>query len=143
MWQAVGSCLHKMNRDRDGIKALKRALLADSYYDSTASSFGSGGPGAVDRTSQMDPEVLLQIAKRMYDRLGEEEEAKEYMELCVAQEGDAAAEADGGNLGESIAIHHDSPGGASDEEDGGNRGGGDHEGTGVTIATCKASHVAC
>ncbi|KAH8888896.1 TPR-like protein [Thozetella sp. PMI_491] len=133
MWQAVGSCLHKMNRDRDGIKALKRALLADSYYDSTASSFGSGGPGAVDRTSQMDPEVLLQIAS-MYDRLGEEEEAKAYMELCVAQEGDGTG---GDSLGDSIAIHNDSPGAASDDGEGADKTGGG-EGTGVTIATCKA-----
>ena len=137
MWQAVGSCLQKMNRDRDGIKALKRALLADSYYDSTASSFGSGVPGAVDRTSQMDPEVLLQIAS-MYDRLGEEDEARAYMELCVAQEGDAAGEAEGGNLGDSIAIHHDSPGGGSDDDEAADKARGDHEGTGVTIATCKA-----
>ncbi|KAK4232757.1 anaphase promoting complex subunit 8 [Achaetomium macrosporum] len=38
MWQAVGSCLQKMGRDRDGIKALKRALLADSYYDTAAAA---------------------------------------------------------------------------------------------------------
>ncbi|KAK0719594.1 anaphase promoting complex subunit 8 [Lasiosphaeris hirsuta] len=136
MWQAVGSCLQKMGRDRDGIKALKRALLADSYYDSTASSFGSAGP--VDRMAQMDPEVLLQIAA-MYDRLDDEEEAKAYMELCVAQEDGGAAGAEGAGLGESVAIHRDSPGGvASDgEAEGAERGSG-HEGTGVTVATSKA-----
>ncbi|KAK0635206.1 anaphase promoting complex subunit 8 [Bombardia bombarda] len=148
MWQAVGSCLQKMGRDRDGIKALKRALLADSYYDSTSSSFGS--TGAVDRMAQMDPEVLLQIAT-MFDRLDEEEEAKAYMELCVAQEDGGASNAKGGGgggggggLGNSVAIHRDSPGIASDdrEDEGGgaDRGGGDggHEGTGVTAATSKA-----
>ena len=129
MWMAVGSCLQKMGRDRDGIKALKRALLADSYYDSGAASFGSGS--GVDRASgHMDPEVLLQIAT-MYDQLGEQEEAKSYMELCMAQE-----EGDGANLGDSIAIHNDSPGGASDEDDEG--AGGGNEGTGVTAATSKA-----
>ncbi len=136
MWQAVGSCLQKMGRDRDGIKALKRALLADSYYDTTASSFGS--TGAVDRMSQMDPEVLLQIAS-MYDRLDEEDEAKAYMELCLAQEEGAAAADEGGPaaLGDSIAIHHDSPG--SDGENEGTEGGaGADGGTGVTFATSKA-----
>ncbi|KAK0727921.1 anaphase promoting complex subunit 8 [Lasiosphaeria miniovina] len=127
MWQAVGSCLQKMGRDRDGIKALKRALLADSYYDSTSSSFGSAG--AVDRMAQMDPEVLLQIAI-MYDRLDEEDEAKAYMELCVAQE-------DGG-LGDSVAIHRDSSGVASDGEAEATERGGGGEGTGVTVATSKA-----
>ncbi|KAK3328425.1 anaphase promoting complex subunit 8 [Cercophora scortea] len=136
MWQAVGSCLQKMGRERDGIKALKRALLADSYYDSTSSSFGS--TGAVDRMAQMDPEVLLQIAA-MYDRLDEEEEAKAYMELCVAQEDGGASGADVGGLADSVAIHHDFPGAGSDGE---GEGAGDraagHEGIGVTPATSKA-----
>ncbi|KAL2191354.1 TPR-like protein [Thermothelomyces heterothallicus CBS 203.75] len=139
MWQAVGSCLQKMGRDRDGIKALKRALLADSYYDSTAaSSFGSAG--TVDRTSQMDPEVLLQIAN-MYDRLGEEEEAKAYMELCLAQEEGAAGgvEGSGGpSLGDSIAIHNDSPGSDAEAGDGLEGRAGPDGGTGVTFATSKA-----
>ncbi|SPQ21634.1 89fcb425-6c4b-4d2b-9d60-b63cbb50a124 [Thermothielavioides terrestris] len=144
MWHAVGSCLQKMGRDRDGIKALKRALLADSYYDTTASSFGSAG--TVDRTAQMDPEVLLQIAT-MYDRLGEEEEAKAYMELCLAQEEGATGPGEGGGaaagLSESIAIHHDSQGAGagagSDGEGEGDEGGAGHEGgTGVTFATSKA-----
>jgi anaphase-promoting complex subunit 8 len=149
MWQAVGSCLQKMGRDRDGIKALKRALLADSYYDTTASSFGSAG--TVDRMSQMDPEVLLQIAT-MYDRLDEEEEAKAYMELCLAQEEGAAA-ADqaasaGGTAGfnESITIHHDSPGSDPGGGEGAAAAAGalpgaadpSASGTGVTFATSKA-----
>ncbi|GAB1314387.1 Anaphase-promoting complex subunit 8 [Madurella fahalii] len=135
MWQAVGSCLQKMGRDRDGIKALKRALLADSYYDSTASSFGSAGP--VDRMAQMDPDVLLQIAT-MYDRLEEEDEAKAYMELCLAQEDGGAGAAEGAGLGDSVAIHHDSPGAGSDGEGEGAEKAGGHEGTGVTFATSKA-----
>jgi anaphase-promoting complex subunit 8 len=133
MWMAVGSCLQKMGRNQDGIKALKRALLADSYYDSTASSFGSGG--AVDRRAHMDPEVLLQIAT-MYDGLEEEAEAKAYMELCVAQEDGGAGD---NNPGESIAIHQDSPGGGSDDgREREARGGTGHDGIGVTIATSKA-----
>ncbi|KAI9149302.1 Anaphase-promoting complex subunit [Paramyrothecium foliicola] len=137
MWMAVGSCLQKMGRERDGIKALKRALLAEAYYD-VGSSFGSGDLlGARNAIGHMDPEILLQIAA-MYEQLGEEEEAKAYMELCVAQEdGGASAE---GNLGESVMIHNDSPGPSDDggearEEASGGGGGG---GTGITAATSKA-----
>ncbi|KAJ0355626.1 hypothetical protein KNSL1_000753 [Colletotrichum chrysophilum] len=136
MWMAVGSCLQKMGRDQDGIKALKRALLADAYYD-VGSSFGSGGDLLSGRgaTGQLDPEVLYQIAM-MYDQLGELEEAKAYMELCLAQEGgEVAAE---NNLGDSIAIHNDSPGASDDEGNGEGRGDGGHEGTGVTASTSRA-----
>ncbi|RYO86741.1 hypothetical protein DL766_001601 [Monosporascus sp. MC13-8B] len=149
MWMAVGSCLQRMNRNQDGIKALKRALLAESYYDA-GSSFGSG-TGSM-RGANMDPEILLQIAT-MYDSLGEEEDAKTYMEMCVAQEdggGGAAGENQGAAPGESIAIHNDSPPPGSDDDgggDGGGRagpgaggggGGGGEGGTGVTAATSKA-----
>lgn len=140
MWMAVGSCLQKIGRNLDGIKALKRALLAESYYDSSSSSFGS--VGTMDRMAHMDPEVLLQIAY-MYDQLDEEDEAKAYMELCVAQEDGGAGVEGADNFSSSIAIHHDSPGAAggagSDDEgrDRPDRGGG-NEGTGVTVATSKA-----
>jgi anaphase-promoting complex subunit 8 len=135
MWMAVGSCLEKMKQYRDGIKALKRALLAEASYDG-GSSFGSTGDILGGSTpGHMDPEILLQIAE-MYDHLGEEEEAKAYMELCVAQE-DGGAGADGG-LGDSIAIHNDSPAGSDTEGDGDGRGGEGHEGTGVTASTSKA-----
>jgi anaphase-promoting complex subunit 8 len=153
MWLAVGSCLERMERDRDGIKALKRALLADADYD-VGSSFGSGAVGAAgeprglrNTTGHMDPETLLQIAN-MYNRLGEIQEAKAYMELCLAQEDGAAAAAggDGARFQESIAIHHDSPPGSDDGRGaaaaagGEPRGGGGdgHEGTGVTAATSRA-----
>ncbi|KAG6008067.1 hypothetical protein E4U21_005080 [Claviceps maximensis] len=165
MWMAVGSCLQKMGRERDGIKALKRALLADAYYD-VGSSFGSSGGGggggggggdlvgARSTISHMDPDVLLQIAA-MYDHLGEEEEAKAYMELCVAQEeGTAAADANN-PLGESVIVRNDSPVGSDDFQQHGPTSGPGHghssddntphndraagiEGTGVTPATSKA-----
>jgi anaphase-promoting complex subunit 8 len=143
MWQAVGSCLQKMGRDRDGIKALKRALLAESYYDAAAQPPASGFTSTADRMAQMDPEVLLQIAT-MYDRLGELEEAKAYMELCLAQEEgiNAAGTADEsrGGLGESMAMPDNSPGSdaAGDAEaDAGPRDPAG-TGTGVTFATSKA-----
>lgn len=132
MWLAVGSCLQKMGRDLEGIKALKRALLADSYYDAgVGSSFGSGGK---ERGGTMDPEILLQIAG-MYERLEDETEAKAYMEMCIAQEEGALD-----NLEESqIKIHADSQ--SSDDE---TRHGpappttNGENGTGVTVATSKA-----
>ncbi|KAH7033411.1 anaphase-promoting complex subunit CDC23 [Microdochium trichocladiopsis] len=134
MWMAVGSCLQRMNRNQDGIKALKRALMADSYYE-TGSSFGSGGGAGSMRGAHMDPEILLQIAS-MYDGMGDEEQAKTYMVMCVQQEDGGVG--DGSN--DNIAIHHDSPGGGSDDErgevGGGRAMGG--EGTGVTAATSKA-----
>ncbi|PNH55631.1 hypothetical protein VD0002_g9880 [Verticillium dahliae] len=133
MWVAVGSCLQRMGREREGIKALKRALLADAYYD-VGSSFGSGdilsGRGA---TGHMDPDVLFQIAF-MYNEMGDMDEAKSYMELCVAQEDGGAGDT---ALAESIAIHNDSPG-ASDDEDGQDRESAAREGTGVTAATSRA-----
>lgn len=136
MWLAVGSCLQKMGRERDGIKALKRVLLADAYYEA-GSSFGSGGDalGARGPAGHMDPDILLQIAT-MFDELGEEDEAKAYMELCVAQEDGGAAAADA-SLSESVRMPNDSPAGSDDDPD-----RHDHaaaaEGTGVTAATSKA-----
>jgi anaphase-promoting complex subunit 8 len=132
MWMAVGSCLQKMGRDLEGIKALKRALLADSYYDAgVGSSFGSGGR---EMGGAMDPEILLQIAG-MYERLEDDVEARAYMEMCVAQEEGATD-----NLEASVInIHADSM--SSDDESrpgGGNGGGESGVGTGVTAATSKA-----
>ncbi|RDA92371.1 hypothetical protein CP533_4407 [Ophiocordyceps camponoti-saundersi (nom. inval.)] len=140
MWLAVGSCLNKMGRERDGIKALKRALLAEAYYEA-GSSFGSGGDvvGGRGATGQMDPDILLQIAT-MYDQLDEEDEAKAYMELCVAQEdGGAAAAAaaatgGGGAAGDSVMVPNESPTGSDDDADRHDNA----EGTGVTAATSKA-----
>lgn len=136
MWQAVGSCLQKMKRASDGIKALKRALLADSYYDSTSSSFGSVGTQR-DRLMQMDPEILLQIAT-MYDELNEPAEAKSYMELCIAQEDGGEAAAEDAKM-EAISVHRDSS--IPSDDEGGDAEGVGHqgpEGTGVTVATSKA-----
>ncbi|KAH7310329.1 anaphase promoting complex subunit 8 [Rhexocercosporidium sp. MPI-PUGE-AT-0058] len=133
MWMAVGSCLQKMGRDLEGIKALKRALQADSYYDAgVGSSFGSGGR---ERAAIMDPEILLQIAA-MYERLEDEAEARSYMEMCVAQE-EGAAE----NLESSVInIHADSQSSDDDSRPPGGGGGdaGTGTGTGVTAATSKA-----
>ncbi|CAK7200991.1 Anaphase-promoting complex subunit 8 [Sporothrix eucalyptigena] len=144
MWLAVGSCLQKIGRPRDGIKALKRALLADANYESTGGS-GSLSQGGTNKSpGYMDPEILLQIAL-MYDQLEDHEEAKSYMELCMAQE---EGEPDLGN-GDSV-LHRESMGASSrpaaddddDYQDNGGEGGGGggNEGTGVTPATSKARY---
>jgi anaphase-promoting complex subunit 8 len=111
MWQAVGSCYAKMERLDQAIKALKRALVAGTYFEeshSMQSSFNanasmssnmaqsrSHGKSTANTKSQqqqagrklLDPETLYQIAS-LYERLGPEgeNEAVRYMELCVAQE---------------------------------------------------------
>lgn len=124
MWMAVGSCLQKLGRDYEGIKALKRALFAESYYDGgVGSSFGSGSRG---RAKYMDPELLLQIAS-MYERQGDEDEAKEYMEMCIAQEEGPPSNVD--SRGRRLSAGSD-----EDETQQGDSGGG----IGVTAATSKA-----
>lgn len=113
MWCAVGSCLQKMGREQEGIKALKRALQADAWVDPV--DVGSSGKRRKGKAGIMDTEVLLQIAN-MYDKLHEEVEAREWMELCVAQE----------------------EGLDSEEEDELGGGGREGMGSGVTAATSKA-----
>ncbi|PQE23827.1 hypothetical protein CJF30_00008811 [Rutstroemia sp. NJR-2017a BBW] len=128
MWMAVGSCLQKMGRDLEGIKALKRALLADSYYDAgVGSSFGSGGR---ERSGTMDPEILLQIAG-MYERLEDEGEARTYMEMCVAQE-------EGENDAALVNIHDDEASEDDETRQPLQPTGEGTGGTGVTAATSKA-----
>ncbi|KAE8154204.1 anaphase promoting complex subunit 8 [Aspergillus avenaceus] len=79
MWQAVGSCYAKMGRVEQSIKALKRALVAGSYY--------AEHPSQITASSRkiLDPETLHQIAT-LYERLGDEDEAAAYMELTLQQE---------------------------------------------------------
>lgn len=83
MWQAVGSCYAKMGRIDQSIKALKRALVAGSYYAAEDTSSQLGGVSGGRKI--LDPETLHQIAT-LYERTGEEEEAAAYMELTLQQE---------------------------------------------------------
>ena len=85
MWQAVGSCYAKMGRIEQSIQALKRALVAGSYYAEPGPG-GSPGPGT---RKILDTETLHQIAT-LYERLGDEEEAAAYMELTLQQESGGA-----------------------------------------------------
>ncbi|OJJ32817.1 hypothetical protein ASPWEDRAFT_159022 [Aspergillus wentii DTO 134E9] len=88
MWQAVGSCYAKMGRIDQSIKALKRALVAGSYYAEDASQVGGmDGPGR----KILDPETLHQIAT-LHERLGDEDEAAAYMELTLQQESGQVAQ---------------------------------------------------
>jgi anaphase-promoting complex subunit 8 len=110
MWQAMGSCYAKMGRVEQSITALKRALVAGTYYETvtptpTASfktSVGSTAPAA-EKTAVagkakatgrklLDPEMLHQIAG-LYEKMGDLEEAAKYMELTVAQETGASGKA--------------------------------------------------
>ncbi|KAF3770675.1 TPR-like protein [Cryphonectria parasitica EP155] len=130
MWMAVGSCLQKLGRERDGIKALKRALLADTYYESSTSSFGSAAGFDRAALGQLDTDVLIQIAT-MYEALDEEEEARAYMELCVAQE-------DGNVDGIEGSAAIESAGVLSDEDQDSGEDREKNQGTGVTTVTSKA-----
>lgn len=146
MWQAVGSCYAKMGRVEQSIRALKRALVAGSYYEAggsgmnsfTSSSMGgirlpSAGNGNASSAKRiLDPETLHQIAT-LYERLGDEAEAAAYMELTLQQETGQTNDADGAEgdglsgsrRGSSLTQQNDD----MDEE---------QAGTGVTATTSKA-----
>ena len=97
MWQAVGSCYAKMDRVEQSIKALKRALVAGTYFepDSPQASFNAGASLQSNSSKHkkkqnptrklLDPETLFQIAS-LNERMGNEAETAKYMDLCVAQE---------------------------------------------------------
>ncbi|KAK4945084.1 Anaphase-promoting complex subunit 8 [Elasticomyces elasticus] len=94
MWQAVGTCYSKMNRIEQAIKALKRALVASTYFEteSPAQSFATSitsQKGKLQRRNtgrkMLDPGILFDIAT-LYERVEDEVETARYMELCVAQE---------------------------------------------------------
>lgn len=89
-WLAVGTCYSRMGRIEQAIRALKRALVAGSYYE-TASGM-SFSNGSVKQSQNLplakrilDPDTLVQIA-HLYERLGDEEEVASYMELTLQQE---------------------------------------------------------
>ncbi|ANB15875.1 anaphase promoting complex subunit CDC23 [Sugiyamaella lignohabitans] len=63
MWIALGHCFDKLERYDEAIKAYKRAL----------------------QVSHRDPSFLLNIAT-LYERLNDEENAEQFMRLCVAEE---------------------------------------------------------
>ncbi|KAI9758442.1 MAG: hypothetical protein M4579_003072 [Chaenotheca gracillima] len=144
MWQAVGSCFNKMDRPLEAVKALKRALIAGSYYDqtTTSSSFGShphafAPPGGLNNAI-MDPETLYQIAL-MYEKLGETDEAAAYMELTLAQEegtnagGEDDSEDEDGTVGRGRnSIGESVVGGTAAASTSPNNG------VGVTMTTSKA-----
>ncbi|RKF78557.1 Anaphase-promoting complex subunit 8 [Golovinomyces cichoracearum] len=122
MWQAVGQCLKLMGRDLESIKALKRALVADSHYEKWNNK---------DRSGILDPEILLEIANA-YERLEDDDEARSYMEMCLAQE-------EGGleTVEASVINIHTPESQTSDDE---SRLAPENYcyGTGVTAATSKA-----
>lgn len=102
MWQAVGSCYSKMERYDQAIKALKRALVAGTYFETSEATPQQSFGASVNSTTPakqkqrptgrklLDPDTLYSIAQ-MYERLQNEQEAAKYMELCVAQETGASS----------------------------------------------------
>lgn len=124
MWQAVGSCYAKMGRMEQSIQALKRALVAGSYYADDAAPGAS--PGSTTR-KVLDPETLHQIAT-LYERLGDEDEAAAYMELTLQQESGGApvheegdSEEDEYSSASENAAHSDAEAQSSADEDGSTR----------------------
>jgi anaphase-promoting complex subunit 8 len=165
MWQAVGSCYAKMGRVEQSIKALKRALVAGTYYETVTptptnsfntsiSSQPSGRGGKQQKAATtgrklLDPEILYQIAT-LYEKLGDLEEAARFMELTVAQEtgstakrvSKASAAARRYSLDDDDDIADDVTEVLSNEsqsdEDVEAGGGGDGFGVGTTATTSKA-----
>lgn len=107
MWQAVGSCYAKMDRVEKAIKAMKRALVAGTYFESESPQTSFNASTSISSAKKrkphsatrklLDPETLLSIAS-LYEKLGDESETAKYMDLCVAQEtgssGKSVAEAE-------------------------------------------------
>lgn len=147
MWTAVGKCYDKIDRPEQSIKAYKRALVAESYYENRSNaneSFGSSSQGTArpeqgpSNSGILDPETLYQIAI-MYEKLDDAEEAAQYMEMTLAQEE--------GTVSVSKFLRNDPDLTDEDDDDGDGESivndetGADGEsgaGTGVTHTTSKA-----
>lgn len=127
MWSAIGSCFAKMNKPAQAIKAYKRSLVARTHKQ-TMSLIGVHGrkANASPMSAPMDPETLLGIAT-MYDRLGDREELRAYLELTIAQEEGPEVEQEPSILGASVASIGTT--GRSDVKP---------QGVGVTVTTSKA-----
>ncbi|RDW92821.1 anaphase promoting complex subunit CDC23 [Aspergillus mulundensis] len=135
MWQAVGSCYAKMGRIEHSIKALKRALVAGSYYAEDPSQHGSAHGRKI-----LDPETLYQIAT-LHERLEDEEEAAAYMELTLQQETGGQPDDEGSDLSDSENDDDQSTSGNNQRRE--RRHQNDEEedtyhGTGPTATTSKA-----
>lgn len=136
MWQAVGSCYTKIGKIDHGIKALKRALAAGTYYETVGagSSFGSSVGSQIGKKPLvptgrkiLDPETLHQIAT-LYERLGDVEQAAAYMELTLQQETGSTSKA------LEQPLDDDATEVMSDEDEHDDQGFG----TGPTATTSKA-----
>ncbi|KAL8871191.1 MAG: hypothetical protein Q9174_002924, partial [Haloplaca sp. 1 TL-2023] len=103
MWHALGSCYEKLERYDQAIKAYKRALVSGMNFIEPSSSFGSSSAADEYTDVQLNAEILFPIAC-LYEKLGDKDAAKRYMEMVVAQE-DAAPEASAeGSGAEGVAI---------------------------------------
>lgn len=127
MWSAVGSCLARMNKPAQAIKAYKRALIAKGHRQA-GSSFGSNSQksGASSVPPVMDPEILYSIAC-MYDKTGNREETRAYLELTIAQEEGPEEAEEPSVLGASMTSVGTS-----------GRSAARSQGVGVTVTTSRA-----
>jgi anaphase-promoting complex subunit 8 len=94
MWAAVGACYAKMERLDQAVRALKRALVAGTYYETETPQQSFSASITASQKSQkpkhtgrklLDPETLFQIAG-LHERQGQEDECEKYMDLCIKQE---------------------------------------------------------
>lgn len=148
MWQAVGTCYAKMGRLEPSIKAMKRALVAGSYYEPGSFDDGSGpnaaGQGSLTGRKILDPDTLHQIAT-LYERLGDEDEAAAYMELTLQQETGEVERVELDSDDDDVVVDEDRSDGGTDVPRRRAQATNDnsHEtetvgGTGVTATTSKA-----
>lgn len=155
MWQAVGSCYSKMDRIPQSIRALKRALVAGAYYETTSlnsmrpfANVPYGVPPGALSKRLLDPDTLHQIAT-LYERIGDEDEAAAYMELTLQQEtgqspegedeeADAEADADDALRRTSAFSFRTSTTSAPTAGPGAGDDVAEQTGTGVTATTSKA-----
>ena len=85
MWQGVAKCYDMVDRPVQSIKAYKRSLVAETYYNQ-GSSFGSSATNGGASQGVLSPQTLHAIAL-LYEKMGQLDEAASYMEMTMAQEG--------------------------------------------------------
>ena len=83
VWLAIGTCLDRMGKLGPAVRATKRALTCSGGAGEIGASFASTDSSV--EGGGLDPDTLLKIAD-LYERMGWDEEAASWMELCLAQE---------------------------------------------------------
>ena len=84
-WNAVGACFDRIGRPLQSIKAYKRALVAGTYNDASV-SFASQSSGSAQAPDPFAVTDTLHNIALMYEKLGDLDEAADYMEMTLGQE---------------------------------------------------------